>query len=157
MLIAIPMLSPLLYQVQKWEIRNFMSRLLQEKKLQVISVPAKDVVWMDKHEIWVNEQMFDIVSATLEDGIYQFTGLYDAAETAVVQKQINTGEEDGQDKKRIGHMIKWLQATCLLQEADAAVAVAYIPTRYPGYNSSLNRAFPEVMAPPPRSTCYPTT
>ncbi len=153
MIMALPMLSPILHQMQKWEIREYMTHLLKERKLQTVSVAAEHVVWMDKHEIWVNEQMFDIVSATIKDGIYLFTGLYDEGETAIVKKQMSAGKEDAHHKKDISNMVKWLLTPCLLQDTGDASQLVNVAAIYPGFTASLYVSFTRVSTPPPRN-CF---
>ena len=63
---------------------------------------------MDKHEIWVNDHMFDIHSKKLEHGVYTFTGLYDDDETELVKKQQGATEEDKQQNKLLSQLFKCL-------------------------------------------------
>jgi hypothetical protein len=158
MVMAIPMLSPLLYELQKWEIKSYMSRLLKEERtLQTVCVPEQDVVWMDKHEIWINEQMFDIVSVKLQDGIYRFTGLYDEGETQVVKKQMLGGKDTAQHKKRISLMIKWLTTYCLLESVNTTSPMQGQVHLYAAFTASLQIAFSKVSIPPPRRLTYHIT
>lgn len=85
-----------------------MKQRLENQRLQTIILPEDAVVWMDKNEIWVNNQMFDIHSKKLENGNYIITGLYDDDETELVSQQHNTREKDEFQNKLLVEFFKCL-------------------------------------------------
>ena len=100
-----PLLLPLAMDVKEKIIEHRMKEELKSNRgLQTVVIPEKDVVWMDKHEIWVNNQMFDISEKKLENGIYTFTGLYDEEETELVMQEKESSERnshEGQELSRV--------------------------------------------------------
>jgi hypothetical protein len=110
----LPLLFILIITVKKENIHHKMRGKLKNQLLQTITLPENAVVWMDKHEIWVNNTMFDIHSKKLENGIYTFTGLYDDDETELVMHQQGTTEKDKQQNKLLAQFFKslpvfWIQ------------------------------------------------
>lgn len=151
LVLATPVLVPVLYELQKLEIKKEMLGFLQKRKLQSLQLAARDVVWIDKHEIWVNEQMFDIATATLDNGVYTFTGLYDAGETLLVKKRMTAGNEDPGQQQRNHHVLKWLHTPAL---AEAVVPPFIISGSLPKYACITTKVFSrlkEVTTPPPRA------
>jgi hypothetical protein len=104
----VPLLLILFITLKKEGIHHKMKGKLKNQSLQTITLPENAVVWMDKHEIWVNNSMFDIHSKKLENGIYTFTGLYDDDETELVMQQQDTTEKDKQQNKLLTQFFKSL-------------------------------------------------
>lgn len=157
LIMALPMLMPALYEMQKWEIKKEMLGLLKERKLHTVRIPASDVVWMDDHEIWVNEHMFDIASSELADGIYTFTGLYDEEETRLVKMQMQTGEEESDDKQRIRQIVKFLNSPCIINDTELPYTRLSSKIIYPLVFSRIAPVFTAVTTPPPKRGSYHTT
>jgi hypothetical protein len=86
-----------------------MKKKLESENLQTITIAENKVVWMDKHEIWVNNRMFDIHSKILKNGVYTFTGLYDEKETLLVEKHKRSSEKNNHENKLISLLFKCLQ------------------------------------------------
>ena len=79
---------------------------MEAGQLQTIIIPENNVVWMDKHEIWINGSMFDIESSELANGVYTFTGMYDEEETLLVQEEKETEEEESKHQKLLTQLFK---------------------------------------------------
>ncbi len=150
LLIAVPILLPLVYEFQKWEIKKHMFELIKKTELQTVLVPAQDVVWMDKHEIWINEQMFDIASVQIRDGIYTFTGMYDSEETEVVKKQMQPTQTGKEQQQLLGHILKLILAPCIHPEVFQGNTNISVPVLSPHWTASLMRTLKEIATPPPR-------
>lgn len=105
---VVPLLLVLSITLKKESIHHKMKERLKNQPLQTVTLSENAVVWMDKHEIWVNNSMFDIHSKKLENGIYTFTGLYDNDETELVMKQQENTEEDKQQNKLLTQFFKLL-------------------------------------------------
>ncbi len=87
-----------------------MKEKLEIDQLQTIVIEEEKVIWMDKHEIWVHEHMFDIHSKKLENGLYTFTGLYDDDETELVKKERRSTEDNSAQNKILAKLFKQLPA-----------------------------------------------
>jgi hypothetical protein len=145
-----PVLLMVSFDVKQQVIRHGMKEKLELNKLQTISVPANEVVWMDEHEIFINDYMFDIVSSTLKDGVYTFTGLYDEEETKLLKQRIETFGKTAAHKNLLLQFVKWLQLSYdhtydtiyLLQQHS--VIYTFLKA------SSLLQLLKEVATPPPQ-------
>ena len=94
-----PLLMVIFFSVRENLIRLQMEKKLESHTLQTVLIPAEKVIWMDEHEIWINESMFDIRTQKLEGGVYTFTGMYDAEETILVLRQQKaTKKQTDQDR-----------------------------------------------------------
>jgi hypothetical protein len=103
-----PLLLMLSFDIKQRMIRERMKEELETSSLQELTIPEKDVVWMDKHEIWVNDRMFDIHSRSLVDGVYHFTGLYDEDETRLVKELQKTTGKSNEDNRLLTQFFKCL-------------------------------------------------
>jgi hypothetical protein len=145
-----PLLFVLIVSLQKKEIRYRMEKELEKGILQTVVVPENEVVWMDDHEIWVNNSMFDIQRKKLENGVYTFTGLYDEEETLLVEKERKAAGESDEQNKLLSQLFKTLPAFCNQPGEE--------PDHIPGqdfFRSYLStnpvRPFREIVTPPPQS------
>ena len=106
----LPVLFTVFFLLKQQMIRHEMKEKLETSLLQTITINEKDVVWMDDHEIWVNEHMFDIHTKKLENGIYTFTGLYDEEETNLVKKHKDTTEKNNEENQLLSSLFQLLQS-----------------------------------------------
>ena len=120
--------------------------------LQTVVLPENKVVWMDKHEIWVNNSMFDIATKKLENGIYTFTGLYDEDETSLVEKEKESSEKNNEQDKRLSQLLKTLPIFCSLFkesyqfEKPYSLFFSFVPERH-------EKPFKKILVPPPQVYC----
>jgi len=97
-----PLLLPISIDIKEQIIQWRMEEALEKTAtLQTIILPEQEVIWKDKHEIWVNEQMFDISSKKLENGVYTFTGLYDRDETLLVKQEKESSGKNALENKKL--------------------------------------------------------
>lgn len=87
-----------------------MKEKLESQHLQTIVLPENEVVWMDKHEIWINNSLFDIHTKRTENGMYTFTGLYDDDETILVEQERNAAGKNNEQNKLLAQFFKCLPA-----------------------------------------------
>ncbi len=125
-------------------------RMKLEQGLQTVVLPEDDIVWMDKHEIWVNNQMFDIHSKKIENGIYTFTGLYDADETFLVEQQQDATEKDEEDDKLLIHFLKSLHNIYYNPPQEFYPISEEIKNQYYITNSALATQAADILTPPPQ-------
>jgi hypothetical protein len=145
-----PLLFVLFISLKKTEIRQRMKKELEIRELHTVVIPESEVIWMDKHEIWVNNSMFDIQTKKLENGLYTFTGLYDEEETLLVEKERKETGKAGEKNKLLTQLFKNLPVFC-----DQQVENINLLSKHNTYRSWLSsRAldpFREIVIPPPRS------
>jgi hypothetical protein len=146
----LPQLLLFSFDIQKMIIHHRMKEKLKRDHLQTITVPEDKVVWMDKHEIWVNEHMFDIHSKKLENGIYTFTGLYDEEETLLVKKERNVTEKNEEENKILTLVFKCLQ-DFFYDHSNEIYDISDPRHSYVSLISSrLISPFMEIFTPPPQ-------
>lgn len=135
--------------IKKKDIHQEMREELKVHSLKTIVIPADEVIWMDKHEIWINDQMFDISTQKLENGVFTFTGLYDEKETELITKEKET--EKGNKDKILSHLIHCIQNQfyrSALQLNDGFTLSLYA---YSMYASKTASAYLEIITPPPQA------
>ncbi len=127
-----------------------MKEELGKRQLQTIVIPENEVTWMDKHEIWVNNSMFDIQTRKLENGVYTFTGLYDEDETRLVEKERNAAGKSHEQHKLLARLLKSLPVFC----CELEEGLSLLPNKI--YYSCFMLTHPvspfrEILTPPPQS------
>lgn len=132
-------------------IRHEMKEKLEISLLQTITINENDVVWMDDHEIWVNEHMFDIRTKNLENGIYTFTGLYDEAETLLVKKHKNATEKNSEESRVLSSLFQLLQSTYIEIVANSLVTDLSLTEYRPLILQHITTPFKAILTPPPQS------
>lgn len=144
-----PLLFVLFVTLKKKEIRHRMEEEFSVRELVTVTVPEGEVIWMDDHEIWVNNSMFDIQTKKLENGIYTFTGLYDAEETLLVEQERKEAGKVNQQNKLLSHLFKHLPVFCY-QENDNIEP--FVKQNTCKYLLSINPVgqFREILTPPPQ-------
>ena len=126
-----------------------MKKELEIRELHTVVIPESEVIWMDKHEIWVNNSMFDIQTKELENGIYTFTGLYDEEETILVEKERNeTGKAD-EKNKLLARLFKNLPVF-FDQQDENSTSLSNHDNYGSWLSSGITDPFREILLPPPR-------
>lgn len=144
-----PLLFVLAITIKKHDIRKRMNEEMEYRELQTIIIPANQVVWMDKHEIWVDNQMFDIHTREIKNGVYYFTGLFDAEETEMVEEEKKNGHRKKTQNQLLTKLFK-----CLPDFFYGEQFESYRDYYPPGLNLFRQENIPhpirEIITPPPR-------
>ena len=127
-----------------------MEEEFKSRDLQTIVLPEAAVVWMDKHEIWVDNSMFDIQSRKLENGIYTFTGLYDNDETELVLEQQTNAEDDLQENKMLTELFECLNNIFHNPAQDIYSLSLQQCNSFYQHSSDLLTQSQEILTPPPQ-------
>ena len=146
-----PVLFTLLFLYKQQLIRYEMKEKLETSLLQTITISEKDVVWMDDHEIWVNEHMFDIHTKKLENGIYMFTGLYDEEETNLVKNHKDTTEKNNEENQLLSSLFQLLQSAFIEDEANSLITDLIITEYRPLILQHISSPFINILTPPPQA------
>ena len=123
---------------------------LETSLLQTITINENDVVWMDDHEIWVNEYMFDIHTKKLENGIYTFTGLYDEQETDLVKKHKDTTEKNHEENQLLSSLVQLLQSVFIEDETNSLITDLKRIKYRPLILQNIPSPFISIITPPPQ-------
>lgn len=85
---AMPLFNALSLFVKQWQLKIEMVHQLENTKLQEITVPCNEVIWVEKNkEILVYGQLFDIKTIKHQSSeSITVTGLYDNEENEIWQK-----------------------------------------------------------------------
>ncbi len=144
-----PLLFVIIITIKKHDVRQRMKEELESDQLQTIILPENEVAWMDKHEIWVNDHMFDIHSSKLENGVYTFTGLYDEEETQLVEQERNATGKTKEQNRLLVQFFKCLPLFCSQPTEIFRISTLDF------YNSFISthpvNPFREILTPPPQS------
>lgn len=147
-----PLLTILVFSVKKEIIQLEMRKKLKSHELQTVVIAQEKVIWMEDHEIWVNESMFDIRTKKLENGIYTFTGMYDEDETALVLKQNRATHTQKDENKLLAQLFQCLRNLYnepeQLTQSFNAIEITYGPLaffKFPDY-------IPVIPTPPPQKS-----
>jgi hypothetical protein len=146
----VPLLVVLFITFKKESIHHKMKGKLKNQPLQTIILPENAVVWMDKHEIWVNNSMFDIHSKKLENGIYTFIGLYDDDETELVMQQQGTTEQEKEQNKLLTQFFKCLHNIFYILPEDYNIKLGKQSELFCyGFSPVISQS-KEILTPPPQ-------
>ena len=128
-----------------------MKEKLETSLLQTITINEKEVVWMDDHEIWVNEHMFDIQTKKLGNGIYTFTGLYDEEETNLVKKYKDTTEKNNEENQLLASLFELLESPFIENDANSLLSDLIIIEYRPLILQHMSSPFINILTPPPQA------
>jgi hypothetical protein len=126
-----------------------MKEELKTSQLQTIIVPEEKVQWMDKHEIWINNKMFDIHTRVLENGNYTFTGLFDDEETELVEMERDNAGRESKQGKLLALVFKSLPGYFCVQ-AEIMLLQPQVILFNSFQSKSIVDPFREIILPPPR-------
>ncbi len=148
----LPFILPFSLDIKQEFIRRQMKKKVAAvRQLHTVVVPEKEVVWMDDHEIWVNESMFDISSMKLENGLYTFTGLYDEEETRLV-KQRNQHSQKGREENKTLSLLFLCFQQLIFDDAQAGNCLpAILQQKKTTFSEKEIKVAYPVLVPPPKS------
>ena len=150
-----PLLITIAFHLKREVIRDRMKEKLETStQLETVILPADEVIWMDDHEIWVNEQMFDIHSKEFTDGIYTFKGHFDKEETKLVIAKRASGKRHHDEKKLLTRFFQLLPAALDDTRIEYFTPVALKPNFDVKQTFSLTNHFSKVPTPPPELTHF---
>jgi hypothetical protein len=147
----VPVLFTVFFLIKQHLIRHEMKEKLETSLLQTITINEKDVVWMDGHEIWVNEHMFDIHAKKLENGIYTFTGLYDEEETNLVKKHKDTTEKNNEENRLLSSLFQLLQSSFIDNESSLLTTDLPVTEYCPLILQHMSSPIMNILTPPPQA------
>ena len=145
-----PVLLTGFFLLKQQMIWHEMKEKLETSLLQTITINEKDVVWMDDHEIWVNEHMFDIHTKKLENGKYIFTGLYDEEETNLVKKHKDTTDKNSEEAQLLSSLFQLLQSAFIEDETNLLNTDLIITEYRPLILQNIPSPFISIITPPPQ-------
>jgi hypothetical protein len=148
----IPLLFSLYVTIQKENIFKRMKEKMEKHTLQTIILSENDVIWMDDHEIWVNDQMFDIRTKKLENGLYTFTGMYDDEETKLVAKERNDGARQKNESSKLAQVFQCL-LTMYCEQNNSIISFYQSYRFFSQQGDEIVSLFSPILTPPPRKDC----
>ena len=148
---SLPFLSTVFFLCSQQIIRHKMKEKLDKSLLQTIIINENKVVWMDDHEIWVNEHMFDIHSKKLENGIYTFTGLYDEQETKLVKKYNDSREKHNGEDQLLTRLFSCLQNVFYSETLVSPGLIIKTARSNTFLSPALTKPFRDLLTPPPQA------
>lgn len=147
---GLPMISPVLLQLNQIYVQQEMLEELEKKQLVSIRVKASSVQWVKPNkECVLGTEMFDVKKIVVDGDELVLTGLYDAKEKAL-KRMIHQQSE--QQSKQSKQTVQFLSALALPSES----ANVFIYTAGTGISKNLFRQsfyhspFLGFLTPPPR-------
>lgn len=84
-LIAVPLLSILVLQGLQWYARHEAEERMEREAMVTVTIPVRDLHWHKKgKEVVIDGKLFDVKTLKQTGGQIVLTGLFDEAETAIV-------------------------------------------------------------------------
>lgn len=150
-LIAVPLLSILVLQGLQWYARHEAEERLEREAMVTVTIPARELHWHKKgREVVIDGQLFDVKTLRHSGGQIVLTGLFDEAETAIVNLL----------EQQAGHSRQSSALTYLFVLLLQFVSIQGVLT-FLSYRAEQQRVFapllplyispfPAIVAPPPR-------
>ena len=150
---SIPVCMTLFFLAKQQIVRHEMKEKLEQQYLQTITLPASEVYWIkNKKEILVDGKMFDIKSFSLKNDQYEFTGLFDDEETALVKQLENNTRQNNQSGNRLlAQFFQWLSSVYSDKHSDFSITTAMVTLPYHPILSYISSPFKTILTPPPRA------
>ena len=147
---AIPLLFTLFFLVKQQMIRYEMKEKLEKEFLHTITVPREEVTWVKYNkEIIVGNKLFDVKSFSEKNGLYFFTGLFDAEETAL-NDLLEKDTDDKNENELLGQLFQCLQTPCINVSFDRGIiANQNNPYSFP-IVPHISSPFINIPTPPPQ-------
>ena len=151
---AIPLLFTLFFLVKQQMIRYEMKEKLEKEFLHTITVPREEVTWVKYNkEIIVGDKLFDVSSFSEKDGLYFFTGLFDAEETAL-NDLLEKGTEDKNENELLGQLFQCLQSPCISVSIDQGLMADQNNTCSFPILLHISSPFINITTPPPQASLH---
>lgn len=148
----LPFILPFSLDIKQEFIRRQMKKKVAAvKHLHTVVVPEKEVIWMDDHEIWLNENMFDISSLKLENGLYTFTGLYDEEETILVKQRNQHSQKGREENKTLSLLFLCFQQVIFEYGQAKSCLPMILQQRKISFSEKVIKIAYPVLIPPPKS------
>lgn len=115
-IISLPGLLVLHYQLRQLQIRHQMLESLEKQYVQTIRLPEKEIQWYKKNkELIIDGKLFDIKTISAENGMVTCTGLFDEKETLLKEKihQLQRRQQKNKDGENL--VIKFISFTLFYQ------------------------------------------
>lgn len=151
--LLLPLVTPLVLQVQQRFVQWEMLEALEKKELITITAAASTIHWVKKEkECMINGEMFDVKRMEQQGDKLILTGLYDEKEKQI-KKQLLTQTKEQQKDKRSSQVVKLILQTALVNKTEifdykqAELPVTYISVYR---NSYYQSPFKGTATPPPR-------
>ncbi len=90
----LPFISLICLQIYQQHVRHEMEESLEDDSMQTIVLPESELRWIKAgKEIIYKQQMFDIKSISIENGMATIKGLFDKKEKEILRLLANSSEE----------------------------------------------------------------
>lgn len=147
-LLSLPLILIVVLQLWQFYLINTAYERMEEEHIQTLVVKSEQVVWKEEgREVTIDGAYFDLVSWSLKDGNYTFTGAYDREETAVanmLEKQTGMGN--------------FISRLMLFSQCLAAIVIyvfsflnlPYLLKQFAFFSTRYKFLFRKIISPPPR-------
>lgn len=151
-MIVLPYLFFAFFLVQQQFIRWEMKEALEQQHLQTITLPAHEVQWIKKgKETIINGRLFDVEKVQEKNGQLSLQGLFDDAETALLQQLDAACYEKNKNSRIAFAQFFQLLSNCFHQWPDEQpVAGTQNLLSCSSISESLPDGYKQLLVPPPQ-------
>ena len=129
-----------------------MKEKLEKEHLITIVVPLNKVTWINRHEAWINDRLFDIHSVSKKKDYYTFTGLYDETETILKKRFTENTRKNNQENKLLARFFKSLQQVFFLQNDTNDTLFSIVKNLPEAFSATVPvKPFRNILTPPPQA------
>jgi hypothetical protein len=143
--------APFVLVVQKQIAIAFAAERLEHANLQILHIPAHQLVWQHQHtEAKINNSLFDVKSYKIKNGIAILKGIFDTQEAAIEQQVKKLNEQQEQHQKQIAKKLQcniFFDKPTLLTQNFGFVEI--LPQKYYLYNVKLRHRYTKPLPMPP--------
>ncbi len=152
-IIMIPLVTPAILQLQQLAVQVHMLEELEKKQLLTITVPASNIIWVEKgKECLIDGEMFDVKEIQTTNGIATLKGLFDEKEKQL-KKQIEDFAKKEQQSKKTFQFVKLFSSVNDHSQFAEIPEAAYTITSKPvGFYDQFHSSPPlTISTPPPKA------
>jgi hypothetical protein len=147
-LLALPLIIIVVLQLWQVYLSNTAYERMEEENVQTLVVESSRVVWKEAgREVTIDGEYFDLVSWSLKDGKYTFTGVFDKEETAIaamLEKQSSTSNF-------ISRLLLFSQCFAAMLSLISFMFFSRFQKSLSFFSSQYKFLFQKIIAPPPKA------
>lgn len=153
MALLLPLVTPLVLQVQQRYVQWQMEEQLEEKELITLTVEAASVQWIKKgKECLIGNQMFDVKQSGKKENKLILTGLFDEKEKQI-KNQLAAHTKQQQKQQQPSKLVKLFLQTAAISASETFSCKTEMPSSAPDAvfkNSCYQSPLVKTTTPPPK-------
>lgn len=154
-LLLLPMVTPVILQVQQLYVQWQMLEALEEKELITVTVDAAHVQWIKKgKECIINGEMFDVKKSVEKNDQLILTGLFDKKEKQI-KKRLAAQTQKQQNRQTQARFVKFMQQIAAVSPHISIISKSeQLPSNYSSFFKTSYYQSPGCKTATPPPECY---